>query len=1064
MNILVDEPAGLNALPMDAGHVRATRVLYLAHDLDDAAIWRRVRMLRLGGADVTLIGFRRRQGPLPGDAVVLGQTHNARMGQRIGAVLRQRLNLNKVLTAAGAPDVILCRNLEMLALAVPLKHRLRTHRPVSLIYEVLDIHRLMVGDGLAAKSLRWFERRLCREIDRLIVSSPAFLRAYFEPHKQTDAPVSLVENKVVTDDLSVFEQPITPRPVTKPLRIGWFGILRCPFSLKFLDALTRARPGQYRIIMRGRPALDTLRDFHAIVQANPDLVFEGPYAYPGDLATIYGEVDMAWLVDRYDTGSNSDWLLPNRLYESGLNGVPPIGLKGTEIAARMAELGIGTILDSADIDATLNAFDQLDSHDVAQLQDATRAVARDTWLVASTEAENLVSELAPDGLALLENPMQHNDGVLIVVPTLNEAAHIGDVIDDLVPFLQRRLTAGAPTRLVVADGGSVDGTEDIVQARIEALPAFDIHLLPNPGRLQSAALNLAVATHGTAMGWLVRLDAHARYPSNYIDTLLDDAIAHGADSVVVPMNAVGDTALQRMIALTQNTRLGNGGSAHRIGGEGRFVDHGHHALMRLDAFRTVGGYDTAFSHNEDAELDLRLAKAGGRIWLTAQTELDYIPRASLGALARQYFNFGRGRARTVLKHRQKPRLRQIAMIGVAPAVAMTALAPVLALFAAPALIWLAACLLAALVLALSQQKIPALLSGVIAAVMHLAWSAGFWRQVFAKPGAPQHESVGLALASAPLAHVAVGVCTFQRPALSQTLRTLEGQVLPDGTSLTIIVIDNDTTPSARDMVERFAGLSSHSVIYRHAPAGNISIARNAALDVADERGFKVFAFIDDDELAPADWLRRLVARLSQGDADVVVGPIRAIYAPDAPRWMQRLRLHDTHPELGSDGRPIAGHSCNVIMDLSVPALNGRRFDLARGISGGEDTAFFKDAAEAGARLALAPLARLDEPVTPARARLSWLLKRRFRMGQTHGSLLRKHQSGVVAHLTMLPLALSKVLYCATVALLAAPFSGTRNANLLRGALHFGTVAALIGIKDVSIYGHRSTKSGNTSTP
>ena len=76
------------------------------------------------------------------------------------------------------------------------------------------------------------------------------------------------------------------------------------------------------------------------------------------------------------------------------------------------------------------------------------------------------------------------------------------------------------------------------------------------------------------------------------------------------MRTKGTGLFQKATALAQNSRLGNGGSQHREGGAGRWTDHGHHALMRLDAFRAVGGYDETFSHNEDAELDYRLAAGG----------------------------------------------------------------------------------------------------------------------------------------------------------------------------------------------------------------------------------------------------------------------------------------------------------------------------------------------------------------------------------------------------------------------------------------------------------------------
>ena len=76
-------------------------------------------------------------------------------------------------------------------------------------------------------------------------------------------------------------------------------------------------------------------------------------------------------------------------------------------------------------------------------------------------------------------------------------------------------------------------------------------------------------------------------------------------------------------------------AARRIaqGAKGHWTDHGHHALMRVAAFRAVGGYDESFSHNEDAELDYRLRAAGYRIWMTDKTFMVYYPRASVPAFS-----------------------------------------------------------------------------------------------------------------------------------------------------------------------------------------------------------------------------------------------------------------------------------------------------------------------------------------------------------------------------------------------------------------------------------------------
>lgn len=340
------------------------------------------------------------------------------------------------------------------------------------------------------------------------------------------------------------------------------------------------------------------------------------------------------------------------------------------------------------------------------------------WDAISSEALIRMPAAARD----LENRAENR--AVIVIPALNEAAAIAGVIERILD------DAGLVEPLVlVADGGSTDGTREIV-AEISARDPR-VRLLHNPGRLQSAGVNLAAGMiEADDRAWMVRVDAHADYPPNYVSTLIAEARRTGASSVVVSMDTKGEGAFQRAVAAAQNSILGTGGSAHRLEGEGRWVDHGHHALFRLEAFETVGGYDETFSHNEDAELDLRLGKEGGRIWLTDKVRIGYHPRSTPGALWKQYFSYGKGRARTVLKHFTPLKVRQALPLAVAPAVAFLLAAPFFWAMALPALMWMAASLGYGLLLGVKKRDPAALLSGVAAMIMHLAWSAGFWRQLF----------------------------------------------------------------------------------------------------------------------------------------------------------------------------------------------------------------------------------------------------------------------------------------------------------------------------------------------
>lgn len=325
-------------------------------------------------------------------------------------------------------------------------------------------------------------------------------------------------------------------------------------------------------------------------------------------------------------------------------------------------------------------------------------------------------------------PVEPFKKCLIVVPTLNEARHIAGLLDKLMVEAE---AMGAS--IVVADGGSTDGTREI--ASDYAARHGRVSFIDNPKRIQSAAMNLAVARFRDDAEYVIRIDAHGKYPPDYCRALVRDAQQRGVDCVVVPMITIGESTFQRAVATAQNSLVGTGGSAHRTGLGGRFVEHGHHALMSIPAYRAVGGYDESFRFNEDAELDYRFIKAGYRIWLTEATVMTYYPRATPATLFRQYFGYGSGRARNILKHRMIPRLRQMLPLVILPAVALAALSFLHWSALIPLALWCLACLALGAVATsrhFDKYGLPfsrAPLVGIAAMIMHFAWSSGFWLHV-----------------------------------------------------------------------------------------------------------------------------------------------------------------------------------------------------------------------------------------------------------------------------------------------------------------------------------------------
>ena len=325
--------------------------------------------------------------------------------------------------------------------------------------------------------------------------------------------------------------------------------------------------------------------------------------------------------------------------------------------------------------------------------------------------------------------------VCIVMPCLNEAGFIGTAIDTITPAVDSEGQLPFQYEILVIDGGSTDGTIDLVVRKSKENPR--IRLLHNPRRLQSAAVNLAAELADPAATVLLRADSHAAYPAGFVLACITALRKTGAQSVVVTMDTVGVRCFQQAAAAAQNSLLGNGGSAHRRRGESKFVDHGHHAAFDRAFYRQIGGYDESLRANEDVDLDMRLQQAGGRIWLEAAVPMTYFPRDTMTGLARQYFHYGQGRALTYRSHRYRLKLRQLAPVVVtAGTTGGILLALVLhPLFALAPVGYALLCLAWGLVAA-GRGGRPCLAGmGLAAAIMHHAWAFGFATGFLKSPSA-----------------------------------------------------------------------------------------------------------------------------------------------------------------------------------------------------------------------------------------------------------------------------------------------------------------------------------------
>lgn len=318
------------------------KIAYLVHNVTDAAVRRRVTLLEEAGNLVGLGGFYR-GGVVPdrvGGAKVtpLGKTGDGQLLQRILAVLRHFLFPSTVRRLTRDADVVIARNLETLVLA---RNVVRPGQ--RLVYECLDIHRLLLGSGLASRLLHWVEAWALRKVNLVFVSAPAFRDCYFHAQLGYQGEILLVENLVPASSARMCSMHRSP-PTPPPWVIGWFGMLRCRRTLDMLKQFTARSGGRIEVLIAGLPSPSVFADFEKEVAEAPGVHFIGPYTAE-DLPDLFARIHFMWAIDYFEEGLNSTWLLPNRLYESIAHHTVPLALRSVATGDWLAQHGVGVLLD-----------------------------------------------------------------------------------------------------------------------------------------------------------------------------------------------------------------------------------------------------------------------------------------------------------------------------------------------------------------------------------------------------------------------------------------------------------------------------------------------------------------------------------------------------------------------------------------------------------------------------------------------------------------------------------------------------------------------------------------------
>ena len=320
-------------------------------------------------------------------------------------------------------------------------------------------------------------------------------------------------------------------------------------------------------------------------------------------------------------------------------------------------------------------------------------------------------------------------GVSFVMPVLNERAYLRRAVQTVLAQ-----DVAGPTELILALAPSTDGTTELAR---ELAADERIVLVDNPEADIPIGLNRAI--RAARYPTIVRVDAHSELEPGYTTRALATLERVRAANVGGVMKADGRSPFQRAVARAYNSPIGLGGGAYHGGTLEGEAESAYLGVMRREVLEEVGLFDESIRRGEDWELNLRIRRAGYRVWFDPSLAVTYWPRESWTRLARQFSATGRWRGELVRRYGRGNSVRFFAPPALVIMLALSAIVGVLQLAGVLTGWWaLAACLVYLPVIAYALLVIVVALGRgggtgwrdrlwtlAVLPTMHLAWGTGF---------------------------------------------------------------------------------------------------------------------------------------------------------------------------------------------------------------------------------------------------------------------------------------------------------------------------------------------------
>ncbi|PIE03006.1 MAG: succinoglycan biosynthesis protein exoa [Acidobacteria bacterium] len=248
--------------------------------------------------------------------------------------------------------------------------------------------------------------------------------------------------------------------------------------------------------------------------------------------------------------------------------------------------------------------------------------------------------------------------ISVVIPVRNETAFIHRVLEAV-------LNQDYPNdcyEILVVDGQSDDGTQalvrDLINQRQEmGLQHPEISLFNNPKRIVPTAMNMGIKKSKGDI--IARIDGHALIHPSYLMKSIEVMQETGADVVGGPIETIGSDSLSQTIAIAMSTPYGVGNSAFRTSRVSQFTDTVPFGTFKKQVLIDAGLFDERLIRHQDYELNYRIRRNGGRVFLSSDIKSSYYARSNLKKLTKQFFQYGLFKGRVLHIHPASLKLRHL---------------------------------------------------------------------------------------------------------------------------------------------------------------------------------------------------------------------------------------------------------------------------------------------------------------------------------------------------------------------------------------------------------------------